>query len=40
MSENETEKAQDKFERKIKKQPELKYEEGEKGHEDEGGKDA
>jgi hypothetical protein len=40
MTENETEKAEDKFERKTKKLPELKFESGEKGHENEGGQDA
>ncbi len=40
MSENEIEKKEDKFEKKTKKLPELKYEEGEKRHENEGGKEA
>jgi hypothetical protein len=40
MIENEKEKSEDKFETKTKNLPELKFENGEKGHENEGGQDA
>jgi len=40
MTQNEREKVEDKFENKTKKLPALKFEDGEKGHENEGGHDA